>query len=242
MRLQNISGGDGDGVGSVIQNVTKDPNTWPQFSPTTRTSRISRQLRNWTDDKQDGISLSPNTTSSLSMCLESRWFNPMHYHDDLIYALTKTPITKTKYYSQTPCLSDSSTPNSEIWLQPTNDMTWSSSKPYGPCEVANDYQWTQKSMTGPLKMALYSTKTSAMYLTTWTYDEKYWKNIMTLYQLDTLDNYALRKSYKETTGGLAHLSRTMLMDVPRASNTRSIDTCQTCPCNWSKRKIPAHFC
>ena len=61
---------------------------------------------------------------------------------------------------------------------------------------------------------------------------------MTQYTLDTLDNYALKKSYKETTGGLAstHLSRTMWTNVPRASNTRSIDTCQTHPATGQEGK------
>src|ERR1700761_5079455 len=97
-------------------------------------------------------------------------------------------------------------------------------------------------MTGPSRTASSFTKTNATYPTTSTYDEKYWKNITTQYLLDTLDNYALRKSYRETTGGLAFTlsSRTMLMDVPRANNTRSIDTHRTRPCNQLKRKIPAH--
>ena len=59
-----------------------------------------------------------------------------------------------------------------------------------------------------------------MYLITWTYNEKYWKNIMMHYPLDTLDSYAHRKLYRETIDGLAptHLSRIMLMDAPHAIN------------------------
>ena len=55
------------------------------------------------------------------------------------------------------------------------------------------------------------------YPTTSNCDKKYWKNTTMQYLLDTLDSYALRKSYRETTGGLAFTlsSRTMLMDVPR---------------------------
>ena len=76
-----------------------------------------------------------------------------------------------------------------------------------------------------------------------TYDEKYWKNITMQYPSDTLDNYALRKSYKETTGGLAFTlsSRTMLTDVPHANNTKSTDTRRTHPYSRLRRKIPAHF-
>src|ERR1700761_4842715 len=98
-------------------------------------------------------------------------------------------------------------------------------------------------MTGPSRTASSFTKTNATYPTTLTYDKKYWKNITTQYLLDTLDNYALRKSYRETTGGLAFTlsSRTMLMDAPRASNTKSTVTRRTHPCSRLKRKIPTHF-
>ena len=92
-------------------------------------------------------------------------------------------------------------------------------------------------------MVSYFTKTNATYLTTWTYDGKYWKNITTLYPLDTLGSYALRKSYNETTGGLAftHSSRIMWMDAPSASSTRSIDIHQTRRYNRLRKKIPTHF-
>src|ERR1700761_609524 len=98
-------------------------------------------------------------------------------------------------------------------------------------------------MTGPSRMASSFTKTNAMYPMTSNYDEKYWKNITMQYPLDTLDNYTLRKSYKETTGGLAFTlsSRTTLMDAPRANNTKSTDPCQPRPYSQLKRKIPAHF-
>ena len=74
-----------------------DPLTLSQFYQITRTSPISGQHRNWTDDKHAGAYSFWNLSSSWYMFPELRWYNQMHSPDDWIYVQKKTWTTRTRH-------------------------------------------------------------------------------------------------------------------------------------------------
>ena len=74
--------------------IFKDLHTKQQSIRTTRTSHISEALRNSINNKPDGHSFYPNTTSNWFIFLDLRWSSLTHYHDDLILSLKRTLTTK----------------------------------------------------------------------------------------------------------------------------------------------------